>query len=79
MGSDRKIAKQSRRSFVKASVLGGVAAVFSRTTIASAAGYRLTPSEVEGPFYPLLPQKDRDFDLTRVAGKEVLQKAVSSL
>lgn len=28
-----------------------------------------TPDEIEGPFYPLTPQADQDFDLTRVQGK----------
>ncbi len=27
-----------------------------------------TPPEIEGPFYPVQAQKDRDFDLTRVEG-----------
>ena len=30
----------------------------------------LTPPEIEGPFYPVLAQKDKDFDLTRVEGKQ---------
>jgi len=29
-----------------------------------------TPPEVEGPFYPVLAQKDRDFDLTQVEGQD---------
>ena len=28
-----------------------------------------TPSETEGPFYPVYPQKDQDFDLTQVEGQ----------
>lgn len=27
-----------------------------------------TPNEIEGPFYPLMAQKDQDFDLTNVQG-----------
>ena len=27
-----------------------------------------TPNEIEGPFYPLYPQKDKDFDLTQIEG-----------
>ena len=30
---------------------------------------RPTPPEVEGPFYPVVAQKDKDFDLTRIEGK----------
>jgi len=30
----------------------------------------VTPPEIEGPFYPLTPQKDMDFDLTSVIGRE---------
>lgn len=28
-----------------------------------------TPAETEGPFYPVTPQRDKDFDLTKVAGR----------
>lgn len=31
--------------------------------------YSPTPRETEGPFYPVYPQKDKDFDLTKVAGQ----------
>lgn len=30
---------------------------------------RPTPAEIEGPFYPVIQQKDKDFDLTIVEGK----------
>jgi protocatechuate 3,4-dioxygenase beta subunit len=33
-----------------------------------------TPRETEGPFYPLYPQKDKDFDLTQVAGRSGVAK-----
>lgn len=29
-----------------------------------------TPSEIEGPFYPIIAQKDKDFDLTKIEGKQ---------
>jgi len=29
-----------------------------------------TPAEIEGPFYPVIAQKDRDFDLTRIEGRD---------
>ena len=31
---------------------------------------RLTPPEIEGPFYPVRAQKDKDFDLTKIKGHE---------
>lgn len=34
----------------------------------------ITPSEVEGPFYPVTPHKDKDFDLTQVKGKDGVAK-----
>lgn len=71
MSDNKKTCRQSRRLFIKATVLGGVAAAFSRTAQVSAtSGYNPTPSETEGPFYPLMPQQDKDFDLTRIAGKD---------
>ena len=54
----------NRRRFIKASVFGSLAALFSRDSLAKS----LTPSEVEGPFYPVTPQKDKDFDLTVIDG-----------
>ena len=35
---------------------------------------RPTPTEIEGPFYPVNAQKDKDFDLTNIEGHE--QKAI---
>lgn len=29
-----------------------------------------TPSEIKGPFYPVVAQKDKDFDLTQVEGQD---------
>jgi protocatechuate 3,4-dioxygenase beta subunit len=76
--SDDKTARgSSRRLFIKASVLGGVVAAFSRTAgSAGRSGHSPTPtpSEIEGPFYPLTPQKDKDFDLTRIRGRSGVAK-----
>ena len=74
MSDDKKACGDSRRQFIKASVLGGIVAAFSRTANSSVASYSPTPSEVEGPFYPLMPQQDKDFDLTRIAGKNGVAK-----
>jgi protocatechuate 3,4-dioxygenase beta subunit len=59
----------SRRSFLKFGLFGGfTATLHGRVSSADAGTYQPTPSEVEGPFYPVYPQKDKDFDLTRIAG-----------
>ena len=55
---------KSRRKFL----FGFIGAV-PITTMAGALAARVTPSEIEGPFYPVYPQKDKDFDLTRIEGR----------
>lgn len=57
--------KSSRRHFLKAGLL---APFFVGT--ANASKYIVTPPEVEGPFYPVTAQKDKDFDLTKVQGQK---------
>ena len=75
LSDTKKTCRQSRRLFIKATVLTGAVAAFSRTVqSATAPGYVPTPPEVEGPFYPLMPQQDKDFDLTRIAGKNGVAK-----
>ncbi len=63
--------KISRRSFVKAGLIGGAAG--SAPILVHGSRYlpalNPTPSEIKGPFYPVIAQKDKDFDLTRVEGK----------
>lgn len=61
-----------RRNFIKNIALGSVAGVIATNTNASV----VTPSEVEGPFYPITPQKDKDADLTKVDGKSGVAKGV---
>ncbi len=56
----------NRRRFVKASIVSSFLALFSKDSLAGT----VTPPEIEGPFYPLTPQKDMDFDLTSVIGRE---------
>jgi protocatechuate 3,4-dioxygenase beta subunit len=69
------MSNKSRRSFLKVGLIGGASAALSG--LANAAGQlRPTPDEVAGPFYPIFPQKDRDFDLTRIEGKSGLAKGV---
>ena len=54
-----------RRTFIKSAILGSITSIFSSNTLAKMS----TPQEVEGPFYPITPQKDKDADLTKVKGK----------
>jgi protocatechuate 3,4-dioxygenase beta subunit len=56
---------KSRRSFLLGMLAGLPLAIFSRVLRAG----QPTPPETEGPFYPLYPQKDKDFDLTQVQGR----------
>src|SRR5688572_15190828 len=57
----------SRRSFIQYAI---AAAPVLASGITRAAESLLipTPSETEGPYYPVVAQKDLDFDLTRVEG-----------
>ncbi len=57
--------KTARRNVLKA----GLTAPFV-VSAASASELLPTPPEVEGPFYPTIAQKDKDFDLTRVQGQQ---------
>lgn len=42
--------------------------------MSSAGELKTTPAQTEGPFYPIVAQKDKDFDLTKVAGREGVAK-----
>ena len=55
-----------RRKFLEASAFIGLAG--STATQVAAAELAATPSEMQGPFYPVVAQKDRDFDLTSIKG-----------
>ncbi len=57
---------KSRRLFLKTSIIGGVLGFFTN----SVSGVTLTPSDSQGPFYPITPQKDKDFDLTTIKGQQ---------
>lgn len=54
-----------RRNFIKSSLLTTAGTLLATSTYAKVR----TPSEVEGPFYPITPQNDKDADLTKVEGK----------
>ena len=57
--------KTDRRTFINRSMAGGAAVFLSQASWAKHA----TPNEIEGPFYPLTPQADQDFDLTQIKGQ----------
>ena len=56
----------NRRNFVKKGVIGGALSLIA----GSVYGRSATPVEIEGPFYPVVAQKDRDFNLTRIEGQQ---------
>jgi len=61
----------TRRDVLKAGLHSGFAgAAVAAGTGAAATPAPATPAEIEGPFYPVVAQKDRDFDLTRTEGRE---------
>lgn len=68
----------NRRTLLKRSIVTGAAALVSvsacsKSSSSASQGSSTavpTPAEIEGPFYPLTPQKDKDFDLTRLDGKD---------
>lgn len=62
--------KKNRRTFIKNGLIGGALGLFPGFLYAN----RATPKEVEGPFYPVFVQKDKDFDLTKIEGKDGIAK-----
>ncbi|MFD2157808.1 protocatechuate 3,4-dioxygenase [Rubritalea tangerina] len=56
-----------RRHALKTTLLGTAVGVF--TSHNSEAKSSPTPPEIEGPFYPVTQQKDKDFDLTQIEGR----------
>ncbi len=62
--------KTNRRLFLKRGAISTVLGLLVGTSAAKVFAKLLpTPSEVEGPFYPVEAQKDKDFDLTRIEGQ----------
>ncbi|MFV1984931.1 MAG: protocatechuate 3,4-dioxygenase [Thiohalomonadales bacterium] len=60
--------KISRRKFIGSGLIFNLANLFP-VSILGATKYVATPSEIEGPFYPLVAQQDKDFDLTKIEGR----------
>ncbi|SES66637.1 protocatechuate 3,4-dioxygenase, beta subunit [Nitrosomonas marina] len=61
--------KLSRRDLVKFGVVGAVAGLSKATESWSEVIIMPTPEEVEGPFYPVADQIDKDADMTQVTGR----------
>ena len=61
--------KISRRKIIQFGVLSGLAGALGvNAGIAKALTLMPTPSETEGPFYPVKDQQDKDADLTQIEG-----------
>lgn len=61
----RKQKSLSRREATKKLAIAAGIALSAATTARAAVP---TPEQVEGPFYPVVPQADKDLDLTRIKG-----------
>ncbi|MGY8768294.1 MAG: dioxygenase family protein [Pirellulales bacterium] len=62
--NENKSDKTNRRAFITTGAVGGTLGM-----LASAADAGMpTPQETAGPFYPVMAQKDKDFDLTKIEG-----------
>ena len=61
----------SRRKAIKLSLISGIASAFGfSSSFAKTLATMPTPSETEGPFYPVKDQQDKDADLTQVDGQD---------
>ncbi|MDE2388111.1 MAG: protocatechuate 3,4-dioxygenase [Betaproteobacteria bacterium] len=59
----------SRRKMIQFGVLSGLAGALGvNGSLAKALALMPTPSETEGPFYPVQDQQDKDADLTQIDG-----------
>ncbi len=67
--------KMDRRTFLKGGAISGASCLFASSAYASyLPKLNPTPPEIEGPFYPMLAQKDKDFDLTRIEVRQGVAK-----
>ena len=67
-GQEIRVVNQKRRSFIASGFFSGIVGWVQAS--GGTAEIQETPGEIEGPFYPITPQKDKDFDLTRIAGQD---------
>ena len=58
----------SERRKVLKSLMLGTGALFATSSLAQDI-CGITPAQTEGPFYPIVDQEDKDWDLTRVKGR----------
>lgn len=62
--------KLERREVLKKLVIGTSACFIAKGALAN----EPTPTEMEGPYYPITPQDDKDADLTQIKGKTGIAK-----
>jgi protocatechuate 3,4-dioxygenase, beta subunit len=64
---------KSKRNLIKMGMLSGIAGMLGATSsLGKALRINPTPAEVEGPFYPVANQQDKDFDLTKIDGRQAV-------
>jgi protocatechuate 3,4-dioxygenase beta subunit len=64
-----------RRTFLRRGAIGGASGLLAGTAYASyLPALNPTPSEIKGPFYPMIAQKDKDFNLTTIDGQQGVAK-----
>jgi protocatechuate 3,4-dioxygenase beta subunit len=64
----------NRRSFIKTGAIGSLTLGVAGHAVVNGDILVLsqpTPAEIKGPFYPVIVQKDKDFDLTKVQGRNM--------
>ena len=69
MAWEKEMKSESRRTFLKTGLLGSILGYISTARADYLSKLNPTPAEIKGPFYPITPQKDKDFDLTQVEGR----------
>lgn len=68
---------KSRRNLIKIGMFSGIAGTLgASSSLGKALGIIPTPTEVEGPFYPVLDQQDKDADLTKIEGRQAAADGV---
>jgi len=60
--------KLNRRTVLRTGLLGGLTGLVGAGNAAEKTA--ATPAQIEGPYYPVKEQKDKDFDLTMIEGHE---------
>ena len=65
---------KSRRFFLTKGISSVLAGYTTVSLGKQAAPFNLTPRETSGPFYPVVEQEDKDYDLTQITGKNKYAK-----